>query len=284
MANMLDKRDRSMVALPNSQREIAKVDKYSWARPSVKGEFRWIRKELLNVDDTYQRDKVSEDKVRKMAAEWDWTLLEPLMVAERPDGSLWVYMGGHRVRSSFYRSDIFELPCMVFKLDDIASEARAFVANAKLTKSIGSLDTFRASHVAQEPTAVRTGEVLKANGIEVRKNASRPTEIKCVHTIQKAVAENEEMASRVLRVCASLTDDKPISSAVFRGIFRLAQHFNGKDVLTEYADRFAQLTQAEIEKSIAQFKAETGKGGEAIEAKGVLMLLNKHKKSRKLVW
>lgn len=284
MANILDKRDKSLAPSPGKGAPVDKAEKFSWAKPTTPGVFRLVNKSLLNVDDKYQRDRTSEEAVKRIARTWDWTLFEVLMVAEREDKSLWVFSGGHRTRASFYRSDIIDLPCMIFQLADISDEARSFIAGAKMKTSINSLDTFRAAVVAMEPAACKTAAMLSDLGIKVKKTATRPNELKCVHTVQNAVIENAENAKRVMSLVVNMANEEPICSVVFRGIFRLVQHFKDRDILAEYAEEFARLTQQEIEKAIRQTKAEIGKGGEAIEAKGVIVALNKGKKTRKLAW
>ena len=143
MGNILDKKDKSIV--PNPVRGgTPKEEKWKWARPSSPGTYRQINKSELNIDDRYQRDEQSRDRVMRIARDWDWSLFEVLMVAERSDGTFWVFSGGHRVRASFYRSDIQALPCLVFSMNDVADEARAFIAVRKMSSSIKALDTYRA--------------------------------------------------------------------------------------------------------------------------------------------
>ncbi len=281
--NILDKRDRSLAPIPTAE-ATDKATKYRWARPTTPGEMLMVNKMMLNLDGAYQRDKRSEDAVRKIAREWDWTLFGVLKVARRADDSLWVFDGGHRLRASFYRSDIHELPCIIFHLAELSDEARAFIAGAKLSHSISSFDTFHAATVAQEPGAVAAAALLQEFDITVKKSATRNGELKCIHTIQRAVEEDVETTRRVMAVCVQIASDQAVSGNVFRGMFRLARHFNGRDVLTEYADTLASLTQQEVEKAIRQLRAEVGKGGETIDAKGIINLLNKGKRTRKLVW
>jgi hypothetical protein len=284
MSNLLDKRDRSLSPMPGGRAAIDKADKYRWARPTSPGEFRLISKSDLNLDDRYQRGKVSETAVRTIAAEWDWTLFGVIKVAERPDLSLWVFDGGHRVRAAFYRSDISQLPSMVFQLAELSDEARAFIAGARMSHRINSLDTFRAASVAEEPGACRTASLLSEFGITVQKNVTTSQQLKCVHTIQRCVEEDSELAKRLIGLSLQMANEKPISGTVFRGLFTLVRHYNGRDILTEFADTFARLTQDELDRAIRQLKAELGKGGEIISAKGIVAALNKGKKTKKLVW
>ena len=264
--------------------EIDKVEKYKWAKPASPGEMKLVDKQLLNLDDAYQRERTSEQAVRRIAGHFDWTLFGVLKVAERPDGTLWVFDGGHRLRACFYRSDIQEIPCIVFALAELADEARAFIAGAKMTQRISSMDTFRAATVAMEPSACRTAAILGELGLKANKYARLPHEIKCIHTVQKCVQENDGLAKRTLAACAQMANESPISGQVFGGLFALVAHFNGRDLLTEYEGALVRLTQKEVERSIRQLSAEVGRGGTTVAAKGIMALLNKNKKTKKLQW
>lgn len=119
MPNMLDKRDHSFAPNPNGKGSQEKVEKYRWAKSSSPGEMMHLSKDELNLDDQYQRERVSEEAVVKIARNFDWALFGVLKVARRTDGTLWVFDGGHRLRACFYRSDIKTIPCIVFSMDDI---------------------------------------------------------------------------------------------------------------------------------------------------------------------
>lgn len=282
--NILDKRDRSLAPMPNCG-PVDKAIKYRWAKPSSPGVFMQIDKKALSIDGRYQREKDSEEAVLRIARDWDWCLFGTLKVSDRGDDGYWVFDGGHRTRASFFRSDITLLPCMVFQLADIGDEARAFLAGARMSKAINSYDSFRASAVAMEPVAMRTSEILNELGISACKNtATRGSQLKCIYTIQKAVEINQAVAKSVLSVCRDMAGDQPVSGVVFNGLFTLVNHFVGRDILAEYEDTLSRLTQAEMEAGIRQMKAETGKGGQAIYAKGVMAVLNKGKKTKRLVW
>ena len=81
-------------------------------RPSL--EFRPIAD--LQIDESYQRSidtGPSQSLVKRIARDWDWGLCQPLNVAKREDGSLWVIDGQHRLAAARDRGDIYDLPCVV---------------------------------------------------------------------------------------------------------------------------------------------------------------------------
>lgn len=282
--NMLDKKDKSLAPSPNGAVPVDKIERYKWARPNSPGEFRRIDKQTLNLDDRYQRSAVSGEAVARIARDWDWTLFGVLKVAERGDRTLWVFDGGHRLRASFYRSDIAVLPCMVFDLAEFADEARSFLAGARMTSRIRNTDVFRAATTAEEPWAVKTAAILKDLGLTVTNWANKPGDIRCVSAVQVAVQADESLARRCLETCVIMAGESPVNAAAFRGLFALCRRFPDRDILDEYQSTLSLLTQAEIDAVIRKKRAETGLSGDGISARAILDLLNKGKRSRKLAW
>lgn len=282
MGNILDKRDKSIVVSP-SGKSIDKINRYKWAREHSPGVLRYINKNLLNIDGEYQRDAKSQDVIREIAAEWDWALFLVLLVAKRSDGTYWVVDGGHRTRASFYRSDITELPCLVFELGDVEGEARTFIAAAKKRNTISTLAAFKAAVVAVEPTALATKRILDAEGLSIA-HTPKAHQLKCVGAVYSAVSIDEALAVKVLSLTHAIADDQPIAHEVFRGLFALAKRFGDHDVLAENEERLRSFSQAECIRAIKNLKAECGKGGDVVFAKAILILINKGKRTRKLEW
>src|SRR5947207_2595614 len=70
----------------------------------------------LAVDASYQRgleDTRSRDLIKRIAAHWNWDLCQPLVVARRQGGALYVIDGQHRLEAARQRGDIAQLPCVV---------------------------------------------------------------------------------------------------------------------------------------------------------------------------
>lgn len=75
------------------------------------GEFRMIDKAALNID---QRNQISESHVQSIANHWSWTAIGMILVSEQADGTLLVLDGQQRKMAADKRSDIQNLPCLVF--------------------------------------------------------------------------------------------------------------------------------------------------------------------------
>lgn len=263
---------------------VPKRSKNDWSQGGRPGLFRVIDKRDLNIDGRYQRDRVSESKVREIARKWDWVLLGVILVVERNDGTYWVFDGGHRTRASFYRDDIQMLPCMVYSMDDLSDEAKAFLGKNLMITNVNSVDKYKASVVANDDTASKAAKLLAEFGVEVRVNAVKSTQIKCISTLMSMLEKNEELAKRCFVFVLGRSDESPVSAEVMRGLFALSQRLQSRlDVLDEFGEKLARHSQREMLVRIRQMRAECGKGGEKVEALALLSLINKGRRN-KLSW
>lgn len=129
----------------------------------------------LQIDADYQRSLEtgpSQTLIRRIAMFWDWGLCQPLIVARRADGGLYVVDGQHRLAAAKLRKDIWQLPCVVASFRNAADEAASFVALNQSRRPLGALDIFRASVLAGDETAVAVVDALAAAGLEVAKKTN----------------------------------------------------------------------------------------------------------------
>lgn len=102
----------------------------------------------LRIDETYQRSLESgksQTLVRRIAMFWDWGLCQPLFVARRSDGNLYVVDGQHRLAAAKLRADIWQLPCVVTSFDSAEAEAASFVALNQERRPLNALELFKAA-------------------------------------------------------------------------------------------------------------------------------------------
>lgn len=282
--NILSKVDRSLAPTPNGA-PVIKRKRFDWTTGGKVGSFAWIKKEELNIDGRYQREQVSEAKVREIAREWDWLLLGTVSVIQREDGSYWVFDGGHRTRAAFFRDDVECLPCMVHEIGEVSDEAKAFVARNTMVSNVAALDRYRASICAGEPTAVTTESILEEFGLTaVKGGVSTGRYLACIGTLQKCVDANAEDARKVLEFCLKLAGEYVVVGKVLAAMFTLYQHYKSEfDVIDRFGEKIGRHSQREIEVKIGQFATECGKGGAIIGAKAILELIN-HKNRNRLQW
>ncbi|MEK9738014.1 MAG: hypothetical protein VW239_11885, partial [Candidatus Nanopelagicales bacterium] len=103
-----------------------KVTAFNWEMKGEPGEFQWISKNLIKIDlESYQRR--NPRLANKIAKSWSWTACNAISVMRRGN-QYYAVDGGTRLLAAKMRSDIKNMPCMVFESGDdgVVDEANAF--------------------------------------------------------------------------------------------------------------------------------------------------------------
>jgi hypothetical protein len=126
--------------------------------------------EQLLIDADYQRSLQaanSQTLIRRIAMHWDWGLCQPLFVARRADGKLYVVDGQHRLEAAKLRADIWQLPCVVTSFESSAEEAAAFVALNQQRRPLTALDLFKAALAAGDFEASQIVLAVEEAGLSI---------------------------------------------------------------------------------------------------------------------
>lgn len=282
--NILKKDDQSKVAVFGDQEvTVSKREKFSWASTSSAGTFCMVPKGDLNIDGTYQREQVSDAKVREIAKDWDWRLFGALSVIMRDDGSLWVYDGGHRCRASFLRDDVLELPCMIFECESIEEEAKAFVGTNTMKSTVSAYHKHRAALKAKEPEAMAVQAVLDKYGYKAMQYTGSAYGFTAIRTLGGLLSQDPELAEGVFGLCAEASEDGAlIPGEVLSGLFLCAKRLEGKAQILKnpLREKLKVIGTAGLDMAIRREKHIVGRGGQAVAAKAILDLINKGKRRR----
>lgn len=169
-------------------------------RPSL--EFRPVA-DLL-IDPSYQRSidtGPSQALIKRIARNWDWGLCQPLNVARRANGALYVIDGQHRLSAAVMRGDIYDLPCVVMSMDQRRDEAAAFVALNQQRRPLTRIELFRASLESGNVESHDIREALEAAGLSVATTTNydswKPGQVANIHTLELCVRNH---GLRVLRM------------------------------------------------------------------------------------
>lgn len=126
--------------------------------------------EQLKIDEEYQRTLsagASQSLIRRIAMHWDWGLCQPLFVARRGDGGLYVVDGQHRLEAARLRGDIWQLPCVVTSFPTMADEAAAFVSLNQQRRPLTQLDLFKAALAGGDLEAAQIAMAIKDAGLSI---------------------------------------------------------------------------------------------------------------------
>jgi len=137
------------------------------------GEYALIPVGLLFVDQSYQRDEVSDENTRRLAANWDYKALEPLTVCRR--GEKYFIIDGAQRMYAAKTLGLDSLPCRIVDTSGEGDEARVFTLIAAGRKQLTAVDKYRAAVVAGEPIEKEIHAFLSANGISVSGSGSKKT-------------------------------------------------------------------------------------------------------------
>jgi hypothetical protein len=223
---------------------------------AVRGELpvlQYCALEQLNVDDSYQRSLEASSSItliRRIATFWDWGLCQPLYVARRSDGKLYVVDGQHRWAAAMLRGDIWQLPCVVRSFASVEEEAAAFVALNQERRPLSKLQIFKAAVAAGDMEAAQIVMSLDEAGLSIASTTNLDT---CppgavsniaglqncyrVHGIQIFTAALDVLAQsykgQVLRYAGML----------FPGIATVVAAEVGQDALFVDGDQFGLMTE-----------------------------------------
>lgn len=129
----------------------------------------------LQIDESYQRSIDSGDSqalIRRIAVYWNWDLCQPLVVARREDGGLFVIDGQHRLAAARMRGDIAQLPAVVVQYASPADEAASFVHLNQQRRPLSKLDVFKAALTSGDAEAVAIAAALAEAGLTIAPHMS----------------------------------------------------------------------------------------------------------------
>jgi len=216
------------------------------------GEFRWIDKNLLLIDDRAQRTLIREDIVKEIKNNLRWDCFQVMTVLERKSGKLLVAEGQHRKLGVTDRDDITVVPCLVFKSKGLKHEAEVFNAiNSKKTRSSPRpFDTLKVDVVREDPIALQVNEVMQWMGaVIVRQGKTTNDEGKrsfSAVTRLSALLKQGNVDLKLLKgVCEQLKQiTEPtayISDELWNGLYVMAVQTNGRSLSAYWTKRFSEI-------------------------------------------
>lgn len=182
----------------------------------------------LQIDPTYQRsidNAESQRLIGKIAMNWNWDLCQPLVVARRNDGALFVIDGQHRLEAAKLRGDIVQLPCVVVNYASAADEAANFVQLNQARRPLAKLDVFKAAVASEDPEAVAILGAIEAAGLSLAPHSNptawKPGQICNIGGIESAWRNDGDTATELaLLVMARAFEGQTLTYAgtIFPGI------------------------------------------------------------------
>lgn len=162
----------------------------------------WLPVKSLRVDPTYQRP-LDNQRVRRMAKEFDLDALGTIEVSRRNDGQLFVIDGQHRISALFVIGFGEEkVPCLIHYGLSLEEEARIFRMRNTAVRP-NSFAMFRAELAEGGNEAVDIEQTVRRCGLEITQGANRGT-IQAVSALRRVYRNTGGLVlERTLRLIIS---------------------------------------------------------------------------------
>ncbi len=258
---------------------LDKVTRYNWTVRNAPGEFLMIPKTELEVDPAYQRNRINQRRVDTLTRTWDWIACGCLVVALRDDNKWFVVDGQHRKLAADQRSDIHELPCLVFETTSRREEAASFLSINQGRVGVGSLDRYRAQLLSGDKTASAVEAMLRSTGHRAGETASART-VSCVQCLYNLAKEDRPRFERLWPLLAELHPDGPMSDAVIKGLWTVDKWLgrDGRSVTEPpYREKLLMIGGRGLNHEIRREMAVIGQGGSRVWACAIAKYLNKQR-------
>ncbi len=264
-------------ALEKNHQGADKVARYNWIIRNAPGEFLMIPKQELEVDHGYQRNAVNQRRIEALCRTWDWVACGCLVVALRDDNRWFVMDGQHRKLAADMRSDIKDLPCLVFETAGRREEAMGFLSINQGRVGVNNLDRYRAQLISGDKTAFAVESMLKSTGHRAGKSGSANT-VGCVACLYALCLEDRERFERLWPLLAELHPDEAMTDMVIKGLWAVDKWL-GKRSVTEspYREKLLAIGGKGLCHEIRREMAVIGQGGSRVCACAIAKYLNKQR-------
>jgi hypothetical protein len=259
---------------------VDRVKAYNMELCDKPGELRYVAKHELNIDPTYQRQAL-DPKIRRMTSGWSWLRCQVITVSRRADRTLWVIDGQHRVLSSRRRSDIAELPCIIFDSISIESEAEGFVDVNTGRSVVTAIERHRASRVMRDEVTLFIDKVAQDLGFCFEDDFGDLRAIKCVDRCKQfATIDRADFVVAMQAACrACVKDNHRMHTRLIHGMWYLQRH--GRFVAEpRFVDRVVAIGAQHLLDAAQKAVIYFNKSGERIWAEAMLQEINKNLRNK----
>lgn len=256
-----------------------KVDRYNWKMQDIPGRLRMVNKGQLQVDHTYQRN-ANEMKLIAIAKDWSWIACGAIVVADR-EGVLFVVDGQHRVLAARKRSDISELPCLVFKTHEAKQEAKGFLAAQTQRKPITSVEKFRALVTVEDQAALLVQELLNSAG-KTPGSGMSPNSVKCVGVLLKWANNDAAELCKVWPLIVSVSTGHVLHQRIVEGLLYISKRMPIGSCLMDkgWQQRVLKVGAEKLLEGAAKASAYYTAGGAKVWASGMVDTINRGHQNR----
>jgi hypothetical protein len=254
---------------------VDKIERYGWRLHNAPGDLRHIHKNELSVGAVYQRESYKH-KILEISRNWNWIACGTIAVA-KVGKKFRVMDGQHRVLAARNRSDVTELPCIVFETEDVAEEARGFLALNTLRKPVSIIDKHKAQLIAEDETALKIQKTLDDLGLTIVKSAKGPGQFGALAMAYRRSVEDHQSFAKVLGFAAEITRNAgmPVAEKLVDGLWYIDRNYEGGVTERKIAARIRHVGGDRLLEGALRAAAYFARGGSRVFAQGMMDVLNK---------
>ncbi|NCC85468.1 MAG: hypothetical protein EOM03_15270 [Clostridia bacterium] len=275
----------------NTEARVDKITRYKWNTETGElGYDAMVGKWDINIDTSYQRN-ISDSRISTIAKSWQWEAFGRLLVGKREDGRLFIIDGQHRLLAARRRSDVANLPCVVFHSKGSDHEANVFLVTNTARGPMTTLQRFKALLIIGDPIAIAIKDTAEALGLTIpeksggsKRQMGKDRNLNCIEALMAAWKTNPQDAERCLVLCQEISNGYAITKDMFSGIFHLNQKMKKVgDSIFNYKEKLKASGYVEIMSTIKNQQIVLGYGGHIVAAAGVLAVINKSKRKKVII-
>ena len=285
-------REMESAPVPGTNIRTDKIQKFNWnTQIGELGSNAMIDKWEINIDTSYQRN-ILDSRVLTIAKNWQWEAFGRLLVGNRSDGGRFIVDGQHRLLAARKRSDIKDLPCVVFNSRGSKHEADVFLVSNTLRGPMTALQKFKALLIIGDPVAIGIKDAADSLGLTIpeksggrRKNPlGEESSLNCIEALVNAWRTNAKDAERCLVLCKEISKEYAITKDLYEGVFYLNQKMKKiGDFVYNYRDKLIACGYVSIVSTIKNQQIILGYGGYRVSASGLLAVINKNKRKKIII-
>lgn len=254
-----------------------KIARYGWNTKDSKGELAWVDKNILSVDNSYQRT-ASPSRVLTLAKNWSWAGCGVIILSRR-GSQLFVIDGQHRVMAALKRSDITHLPAIIFNNVSSKNEAESFI-NANVNRgALKMIEKFKALVKKEDDGALMVQSMLDKYGVCLCKN-SKSRSTNSAARLLKTIKKYPEKTELVFKTAVNICGDDFISEYILGGLWILDSKIKGGLKDDKLQKRLISIGKTALEDAAKRASAFFAKGGESVWADGMLQEINKNLRNK----
>jgi hypothetical protein len=240
------------------------------------GELVMVSKLRLHVDHRYQRTKLSQDRIARIAANWSWVSCGTLLVCRRTATDFWIIDGQHRWEGAKRVRSVTDLPCLCFKLDDVKDEAIGFLAANTERRPPTLAEQFKALLIAGDPLA----EHIKELADQAERGITAPagsTTISCIGELMRWSYQDRPALDRAWPVIVKLCEGRALMARTVKGLVALERRMPQGQTLNgqRWGQRIIATGYDDIHAGMKNMVAIENHSGERVLGEGVQRAINR---------